>query len=487
MMRELLLDSSLDVIRAAIVEDGTLAELITEKRSDADQAESVFLGRVQMVRKAIGAAFVDIGVGQNAFLPIDEDMQLRSGDMLIVQGAAKQTTDSKGLRITSKINLAGKWLVLTPAQESVHISKKVKDPALREALLALAQSICPDGCGLIVRTASSDVTEEQLREEAHTLATRWEAIREKASYMRMPGMLYMRESLDTRLVRDLAGLSRIVTNSKSDYDRLLSEKEARRLQSSVRIEHFDEQSQLIFDAFSIESQIDKALKKRVWLPCGGYLVFDACEAMTVIDVNSGKMILGKDIEDTAYRVNLEAADEIARQIRLRDIGGMILTDFIDMRDEEHRKSLLASMREAVKKDRAQVSVEGLTRLGLLEMTRKRVHAPLRKALRISCSYCSGAGEVLSGEEVARRALRQVRRMQLSGQRGPFVVKCASGAFAAICAMHAPQNTCVYALETQGRHAEKYDIEQIGDAVQPPKGAVLLKPNGFESNQSGISL
>ena len=481
MNRELLLDSAPDMIRAAILEDGKLAEILTERQADTEQAESIYLGRVQMVRKSLGAAFVDIGEELNAFLPLEEGTALHAGDLLIVQGAARQTTDSKGLRITSRINLAGKWIVLTPDQASVHVSKKVKDPAVREALRDFAESIRPDGCGLIVRTASSDVTEEKLREEVQLLVQRWKAIGEKAAGMTKPGLLDRREKLDLRLVRDLAGLTRVITNSKRDYEALEAALRACQPAQSVSVEYFDERSQLIFDAFSIEGQIDKALKKRVWLPCGGYIIFDACEAMTVIDVNSGKMVLGKDKEDTALRVNLEAADEIARQIRLRDIGGIILTDFIDMREEANRKALVERMKAASKADRAQVTVEGLTRLGLLEMTRKRVHAPLRKSLRISCSYCSGSGEVLSGEETARRALRQVRRLRISGQRGPFVIQCAPGVFSALCGLYAPEDICVYAAEMAGRHAERFDITQIGEGIPLPKGAVTLRPYSFEDN------
>jgi len=231
---------------------------------------------------------------------------------------------------------------------------------------------------------------------------------------------------------------------------------------------------LIFDAYQIEPQIDKALKKRVWLPCGGYLVIDFCEAMTVIDVNSGKMVLGRDLEETALRVNLEAAEEVSRQLRLRDIGGIILVDFIDMHEDAHKQLLLKTIKDAVQSDRTQVTIEGFTRLGLMEITRKRKYDQLRKSLRCGCSYCSSMGEVLSGEEVARRAMRQVRRMILSGQRGPFVIRCSPSAAQHLANMHAPNQAQVYCCSTPGRHAEKYDIEQIGSGMPLPSGACALK-------------
>lgn len=475
MIRELLIDDAPGYLRAAVVEDGRLCEIHGEKSGGAGETESVFFGRVQAIKPSLKAAFVDIGTQINAFMPLADDSTLRCGDWVIVQGQAKQATETKGLRVTEKINLAGKWLVLIPGQSGVHISKKVKDSALREALFKLAQGICPPDCGLIVRTASEDVTQPMLEEEAQALHAAWQEIQKKAVGMTKPGLLYGRLPLHMRLIRDMRELSRIVISSRAGYDALLAAQREQRIAAETRIELFCEDKQLIFDACGIETQIDKALRRRVWLPCGGYLVFDFCEAMTVIDVNSGKMMLGRDLEETALRVNLEAAEEIARQLRLRDVGGIVLVDFIDMHLEEHRQALLARMKEGLTHDRAQTKVEGITRLGLMEMTRKRTHTQLHKALRSSCSYCSGDGEVLSGEEVARRALRQARRMQLSGQRGPFVIRCAPSAAQALEAMQVPaEGAKLYALAVPGKHAERFDIEQIGEGVPVPREAKPLR-------------
>lgn len=475
MNRALFIDDTPDRIRAAIVEDSVLCEIMMEKQLDDDQTESLFLGRVQSIKKSINAAFIDIGNELNAFLPLDEQMNLRCGELMIVQGAAKQATATKGLRVTSRINLAGKWLVLIPDGNGVHISKKIKDPELRAVLLEIGKAICPEGFGLIVRTASGDVTEALLEEEAQHLLMQWKSVLLKASGMTKPGLLHRRERLDMRLVRDVRDLSCITVNSRRAYQALLLAKAECRIAPDTVISMFDEKDQLMFDAFGIEHQIDKALKKRVWLPCGGYLIIDPCEAMTVIDVNSGKMILGCGIEDTALRVNLEAADEAARQIRLRDISGIVIIDFIDMNEETHRQAIFERMKQAVKADRAQIVVEGLTKLGLMEITRKRVHSPLRKLLSGSCSYCSGSGEVLSADEVAQRAIRQVRRLRLSGQRGPFVIRCAQGAAQILETMSFPDPDChVYALAVPGKHAEKFDIEQLGEGMSLPRGAAELK-------------
>ena len=223
----------------------------------------------------------------------------------------------------------------------------------------------------------------------------------------------------------------------------------------------------------IEPQIDHALKKRVWLPCGGYLIIDRCEAMTVIDVNSGKMVLGRSMEDTAICVNLEAAREVARQLRLRDVGGVVVIDFIDMALPEHREALTRALRDAAKPDRAQVKVFGLTPLGLMELTRKRVHAELHRQLCAPCTYCSGTGEVLSPGEVARRALCAVRRKALSGQSGPYLVRLSPAAAQALAGRVSPPECAVYALGVPGRHAETFDIEPINPEAGMPKGAVRL--------------
>ena len=474
MIRKLIIDHSFGCVRAAVLEDGTLNEIHIEKQSADDQAESVYLGKVQAIKTSLHAAFVDIGSQTHAFLPIREGMDLRNGDMIIVQGQAKQSTDSKGLRITDNVNLAGKWLVLLPNGHDVHISKKIKDPALREQLHQLGKDICPSDCGLIIRTAGEDVTEEHLADEVQSLYQLWQEILLKAKGMTKPGLLHQRQALHMRLARDLADISEIHTNHESDFQMLHDAQEKDALSEDTKIILDREEQQLIFDTFNIETQIDKALKKRVWLPCGGYLIVDSCEAMTVIDVNSGKMILGRDLEEAAFRVNQEAAKEVLRQIRLRNIGGIILVDFIDMRSSEHQHEIIRMMKAAAQIDRAQVSIEGFTRLGLMEITRKRKHEQLRKVTRCSCSYCSGQAEVLSGDEVARRAMRQVRRMMISGQRGPFIIRCSTSAAQVLSAISAPKGAEVYACAANGRHAEKYDIEQIGMGMPLPSGTCALK-------------
>lgn len=470
-----MIDESASYMRAAVVEDGVLCELHTECMSRSANAESIYYGKVVSIRPSIHAAFIDIGDSLNAFLPLEQGINVKCGDMLIVQCNAKQTTETKGIRVTTKVNIAGRWLVLVPVSSGIHISKKVKDSAVCKELLRIGKQICPANCGLIVRTASENVTEKLLEEEAEELFVIWQQIERKARAMSRPGLVHERDALDTRLVRDIRNLNRIVTNSSEGFDRLLQKKEKSLIPTETSIELFEEKHQLLFDVFGVEVQIDKALHKRVWLKSGGYLIMDFCEAMTVIDVNSGKMILGKDIEDTALRVNLEAADEIAKQIRLRDLGGMILIDFIDMLESGHRQMVLDRMKNAVSADRTKVSVEGFTRLGLMEMTRKRVQMPLHKRMQIGCSYCSSKGNLISAEEIAMRAIRQVRRMVLSGQRGPFVIHCAPAASKALEGIgYRSSSEKVYVHAAAGRHSERFEIEQLGEGSSCPRDAVLLK-------------
>ena len=387
--------------------------------------------------------------------------------MLIVQGVAKQTTQSKGLRVSTRINLTGRALVLIPGETGVHISKKVKNPETRARLAAIGRAICPPDCAIIIRTASENVSAEQLQAEAEMLLKSWQETNQRAKGMVKP------EPLSLRLTRDLAGnLERVVINDGDEFDALCQAQKDGRLPLQTHIEYADEQKTLLFDAFNLETPIDKALKKRVWLPCGGYLIFDFAEALTVIDVNSGKMVTGKSMEETALRVNLEAVKELACQLRLRDVGGIVIVDLIDMEKDKNRQAVLAALKDAVKSDRMPVKIEGITRLGLLEMTRKRKGEQLRRALRTTCGVCSGSGELLCEEEIARRALRQARRMALAGQRGPFVVCLAEKAAKVLAAMPQPENCPpVYALASGG-YREKFSVMQPGEGEIPEQAAAL---------------
>ena len=473
MKRELIVDCKSGGTRAAVLEDGELVELHLESGAPDGQTETLYYGRVQAVRPSVHAAFVEIGQELNAFLPLEEGMKIKGGDMLIVQGVAKQTTQSKGLRVSTRVNLTGQTLVLIPGETGVHISKKVKTPATRARLSEIGREICPQDCAIIIRTASEHVTVEQLRDEAKALLKMWETACLRARGMAKPGILLEPEPLTARLMRDMAqNLERVVVNDLANYETLCRIQQEGRLSKETRVEYADERKTLLFDAFNLETAIDKALKKRVWLPCGGYLVFDFAEALTVIDVNSGKMVTGKNMEETALCVNLEAVREIARQLRLRDVGGIVIVDLIDMETDQSRQAVLSVFKEAVKTDRMPVKIEGITRLGLLEITRKRKGEQLRRALRTTCSVCSGSGELLSEDEIARRAYRQARRMALAGQCGPFVVCLSDKSAKLLEAMPQPENCPqIYALASGG-YREKFSVMQPGEGELPEQAVAL---------------
>lgn len=475
MKRELIIDCKSGGVRAAVLEDGELVELHMESGAAETQTETLYYGRVQAVRPSVHAAFVEIGQELNAFLPLEEGVKLKGGDMLIVQGVAKQTTQSKGLRVSTRVNLTGQTLVLIPGETGVHISKKVKKAETRARLAEIGRAVCPPECGLIIRTASENVTAEQLRAEAQTLWQTWQDALQRAKGMVRPGVLVQPEPLTVRMIRDLArNLERVVINDRKDYETLYAAQKEGRLPQDVRMEYADERKMLLFDAFNLETAIDKALKKRVWLPCGGYLVFDFAEALTVIDVNSGKMVAGRSMEETALRVNLEAVKEIARQLRLRDVGGIVIVDLIDMETEKSRQTVLSAFKEAAKNDRMPVKIEGITRLGLLEMTRKRKGEQLRRALRTTCSVCSGSGELLCETEIARRAYRQARRMALAGQSGPFVVCLAEKAAQTLQTMQQPEDCPpIYALSVGG-YREKFSVMQPSEGELPEQAVPLQK-------------
>ena len=476
MNRELLIEYTPDLVRVAVLEAGKLCEIHRERLGNKKQTDGLYFGRIQSIRPSVGAAFVDIGEPNHAFLPISDGSKYKCGDFVIVQSSAIQSVDTKGLRVSDKINLAGKWLVLVPGGHGVHVSKKIKDSELREALVCAVEPLCPADCQLIVRTASADVTETALQEEIRELELLWYEVQKKARGLTKPGLLHEPLDLVYRIIRDIGStVNRVTVNDSQAAMQIESLRMCGWLHKAAVVSYFDESKQLLTDVFSLDAQVDKALKKRVWLDCGGYLIFDLCEAMTVIDVNSGKMVLGRDVEDTALRVNLEAAKEIARQLRLRDIGGMIIVDYIDLKDEKHREQLLQVIQEEVRKDRSQVDVLGITRLGLVEMTRKRKGEQLNKALQSSCKTCDGSGHFLSAEEIAFRILRQVRRMVISGQRGPFFVRCAAPVAGALSELTVSDgHHAVYVVSESARHFGRYEINQMDEHAVLPKGAVQLK-------------
>ncbi|MCL6562199.1 MAG: Rne/Rng family ribonuclease [Firmicutes bacterium] len=407
--------------RLAILEDGQLVEFYTERDDEEQAAGNIYKGRVENVLPGMRAAFVNLGLDKNAFLYVDDahgperDRRkttaiqdvLKVGQEVVVQ-VAKEPIGTKGARVTTNLSLPGRYLVLTPYSETVGVSRRIESEAERERLRAIAEKIRPKGMGLIVRTVAEGASQRTLMRDLAYLRRLWSRIRQKAKTAKAPTVLHREAGLIARTIRDHfdESVDRLIIDSPRAYQR------AREMAASLspglkdRIELYQGEVPL-FEARGVEAELERALKRRVWLKCGGYLVIDETEALTVIDVNTGKNVGTTDLSDTVLATNLEAAVEIARQLRLRDISGIIVVDFIDMEQEADQKAVIRAFEEALHEDRTRVTVLGMTRLGLLEMTRKKVRESLLDQMTRVCPLCEGRGHILSEEVTARRFSQRI--------------------------------------------------------------------------------
>ena len=384
-----------DVYRLAIFEDGELAEIHIEKNDGKSLVGSIYRGKVERVLPGMQSAFVDIGLDKNAFLSVKDllprdcdylnDTQetfpdisglLRQGNEISVQ-VIKDASGEKGPRVTTNISIPGRYAVLMPGSNVCGISKKIEDREERIRLKDIAAESRPENCGLILRTAAQDADASQISEDIENLLTIWSNIMQAEEKGRVPRLLYSGSGNLGQAVREhlTPGINKFIVNDKKIYEKISSviEHEAPHLRAKVELYSRDYD---MFEYYHVQSAIKEALSIKVWLKSGAYLVFDYTEALTVIDVNSGKYVGKKDLEDTAYSINVEAAKTIARQIRLRNLSGIIIIDFIDMKQSEHRDQVVQALRNYVKNDRIKTTVLGMTRLGLVEMTRKKVKNPL---------------------------------------------------------------------------------------------------------------
>ncbi|HOB19436.1 MAG TPA: Rne/Rng family ribonuclease [Candidatus Atribacteria bacterium] len=401
--RKIIIDNQRTQTRVAVLENDELAEIYIEDVDNRRIAGNIYRGRVANVLPGMQAAFIDIGLEKNAFLYIEdicaardchiEDV-LREGQELTVQ-VYKEPIGTKGARVTTNFALPGNFVILLPGADYIGVSKKIEDEAERQRLKSLAESVRPSNAGLIVRTAARGKDIEAFAHEVDLLERLWAKIRNDEHKTRVPGLLYKDENLIYRTLRDMYAqdISRLVINDFDEYNRILEWIRAVAPDSKRIVEYFEPERCGIFEYFGIEDQIEKAMRKKAWLKSGGYIIIEPTEALTVIDVNTGKYVGGADLEDTVLRTNLEAADEIASQIRLRDIGGIIIIDFIDMEKHDHRQMVIDALKAALKRDRTKTNVLGFTGLGLVEMTRKKARDKLSASLLKPCPHCGGTGRV----------------------------------------------------------------------------------------------
>jgi len=408
--------------RVAVVAAGVVQELLIERASGRGLVGNLYMGRVARVLPGMQSAFIDIGLERAAFLHVADIWEnrepgkpiekiLAEGSPLLVQ-VVKDPISSKGARLSTQVSLAGRLLVYLPHDPHIGISQKIEDENGRAALRDRLKELVPadEKGGFIVRTLAEAAAEDELAADIAYLRQLWATIRSRSLGAKPPELLYQDLSLAQRVLRDMvsAQTQRVLVDSRENHQKLVAFAQRYMPQLAVRVEHYAGERPL-FDLYSVEDEIEKALSRRVDLKSGGYLIIDQTEAMTTIDVNTGGYVGSRNFDDTIFKTNLEAAQAIARQLRLRNLGGIIVLDFIDMQSESHRAAVLEEFKRALARDRTRVTVNGFTGLGLVEMTRKRTRESLAHVLCEPCPTCGGRGEVKTAFTVCYDILREILR------------------------------------------------------------------------------
>jgi ribonuclease G len=433
MSEEILVNVTPLETRVAVVDHGVLQDIQIERAASRGIVGNIYCGKVVRVLPGMQAAFVDIGEERTSFIhvadiyPLDENGmecrarntfdirdQLREGQTLLVQ-ISKEPLGSKGARLTTQLSVSSRYLVYMPRTAHVGISQRIEDDDERSRLRSLLDEVIAaqnmQGCGgFILRTAAEGVGREELEADLLFLKRLWNAVSKRALNQPAPARLYEDWQLYHRAIRDLArpGLERIRVDSTEAFERLYSFCSDYVPELAPLLEHYRGERPL-FDMYSIEDEISRALERKVDLKSGGYLIIDQTEAMTTIDVNTGGFVGRSNQEETVYKTNLEAVTALARQIRVRNLGGMIIIDFIDMRDPEHRRQVLRALDKAMDRDYARTVITGVSELGLVEMTRKRTRDSLRHILCEDCPVCSGRGVLKSAQTVCYEIFREILR------------------------------------------------------------------------------
>ncbi len=429
MSEEFLVNFTPQETRVAVMHQGVVQELHMERTASRGLVGNIYLGRVVRVLPGMQSAFIDVGLERTAFLHIADLWEARhngeparpierlvgEGQNMLVQ-VLKDPIGTKGARLSTQISIAGRLLVYLPQEKHIGISQRIENEAERESLRTRLQRLVPaeENGGFIVRTMAENASDEELASDIAYLRKTWAEIQHNARSASPPAVLYQDLNLGQRMLRDLVtrDTTRILIDSRENHAKLKAFAEEYTPQVAPLLEHYIGERPL-FDLYGVEDEIEKALGRRVELKSGGYLIIDQTEAMTTIDVNTGGFVGSRNFDDTIFKTNLEAAHSIARQLRLRNLGGIIIVDFIDMENEEHRQAVLAEFQKALAKDHTRMSVSGFTALGLVEMTRKRTRESLAHVLCEPCPVCCGRGEVKTartvGYEILRELLREARQ------------------------------------------------------------------------------
>lgn len=433
----MLVSSDKNETRVAILESKQVVQLYFDRKKNKSLVGNIYLGKIENVLSSLDAAFVDIGEEKNAFLYINEvayDVELEDRDeiarkiqhilkpnqMILVQ-VTKDPMKGKGARLTTYISLPGRYLVLAPFNEGVGVSRKLEGRE-REELKLVAEEIKPRDCGLIIRTAAKGSTKAKLKKEAKQLIKFWSIIRKKAAVSRVPVLIYQEYSIVIRLLRDIFSEDfgtiyvdkKIIKNEIIHYFRSIGINF-----NNIILHHGTNE---LFEEFNVNEVIASALERKVWLKSGGFIVIDYGEALTTIDVNTGKFTSSKSSTQTILRTNLEAAEAITNQLRLRDIGGIIVMDFIDMSSEDDRYKVLSRFKQCLDKDKTKTEVLTFSKLGLLEMTRKNVSDGILGTLCKTCPCCGGMGYIKSEETVRLEIERKIRNLAKESNSKAFLIK-----------------------------------------------------------------
>jgi ribonuclease G len=439
MAKELIVNVTAKEKRVAYLQNGVVSELYYERAKEIDLSGNIYKGKVQRVLPGMQAAFIEIGLEKAAFLYVsdvgeevedveeegdegeekpkprrgwrDQQIQnlLKPGQEVLVQ-IARGPIGTKGARVTSHISLPGRSVVFMPTWYKIGVSRRIGDSEERRRLRSIIRKYATDEGGWIIRTAAEGLTEEQLKVDIEYLTTTWNEIQEKRRNQPAETLVWGELDIVLRLLRDLFSfdIERILIDDKEEFDQILSwvRRYIPPLQDKVE---FYRGKDPIFDAYGIETEINRALGSKVWLKSGGYLILDQTEALTTIDVNTGRFVGRSNLEDTILKTNLEAVEEISYQLRVRNLGGIIILDFIDMERRSSREKVYSALRRALSKDRAKTTLSRITELGLVEMTRKRVHESLARVLCQPCAFCDGRGYHKSATTLCYELFRQIQR------------------------------------------------------------------------------
>lgn len=439
MKREILISLDANEKQVTILEEGSLEEFYIERADVARTFGNIYKGKVKTVIPGIGASFVDLGTKKDGFLYVtdalrspldleaefDEQSQqaehkrermkridevLKVNQEVIVQ-VVKEPIGNKGPRLTTHFSMPARYLVMIPGEEKVGVSRRIEDRAERERIRNIFKEMeIPKGAGFIVRTAGEGKGAKEFTRDVRYLIRLWKKVHASIAHKKAPSLIHQELDLVERIIRDhlVEETDKIVVDHKEIYKKV--ERFLRIYLPGQKIDlQFHQDRQPLFEKYNIEKEIERTFQKNVYLKSGGYIVIEQTEGLVAIDVNTGKFTGHRNLEETVYKTNLEAAWEVARQLRLRDVGGIIIIDFIDMEHPEHRRNLFRTFKEAVRKDRAKTNILKMSELGLVEMTRQRIRPSLESAIYNTCSYCEGKGMVKSPTTMAIQTIRELRK------------------------------------------------------------------------------